>query len=53
MKFCKPVVGTAGGVDEEFESKGKRVELGLDAEAFECPGQVISHTSTGLSHQIV
>ena len=33
VKFCKPVVGAAGGVDEEFESKGKGVELGLDAEA--------------------
>ena len=38
LKFCKPVVGTAGGVDEEFESKGKGVELGLDAEAFEFEG---------------
>ena len=38
VKFCKPVVGAAGGVDEEFESKGKGVELGLDAEAFEFEG---------------
>ena len=38
VKFCKPVVGAAGGVDEEFESKGKGVEFGLDAEAFEFEG---------------
>ena len=38
MKLCKPVVGAARGVDEEFESKGKGVELGLDAEAFKFEG---------------
>ena len=31
VKFCKPVVkqGAAGGVDEEFESKGKGLSLAL------------------------